>query len=136
MKRKHRRRSSGFTLMEVLLVLVILVILGSMAGLFLRGAQKKALVNAARAQIGSLKAAVDMYEIDLRNYPAEGLNALRQPPANLRNPDRWGGPYLDTDVPLDPWDSPYRYELINPDNFKIWSLGPDGTDGTDDDIRM
>ena len=131
----HRRRArrKGFTLMEVLLVLVILVILGSMAGIFIRGAQKKARADAARAQIGLFENAVKMFEMHVQSYPssAQGLEALVQPTGDIPG---WSGPYLDKQVPLDPWNNPYQYELVNLDNYRIWSFGPDGVDGTADDI--
>ena len=134
----QRRRRRGFTLMEVLLVLVILVALGSMVGVFIRGAQKKAAIDTARAQIGSLAQAVEAYQLDLKNYPTtqQGLAALNEAPGDLPNPEKWGpgGPYVKKKIPLDPWDKPYQYELIDPDTYRIWSLGPDGQDGTDDDI--
>ena len=78
MSRTRRARRQGFTLMEVLLVLVILVILGSMAGIFIRGAQKRARADAARAQIGLFEEAVKMYEMHVLQYPSmsEGLEAL------------------------------------------------------------
>ena len=53
------------------------------------------------------------------------------------NPSKWEGPYLDSDLPLDPWDNPYQYVspgIHNPDGFDIWSYGPDGINGTEDDI--
>jgi general secretion pathway protein G len=119
--------------MEVLLVLVILVILGSMAGIFIRGAQKKARADAARAQIGLFENAIKMFEMHVQSYPAttQGLEALVQPVADIPG---WAGPYLDKQVPLDPWNNPYQYELANPDLYRVWSFGPDGVDGTDDDI--
>ena len=132
----HRRRT-GFTLMEVLLVLVILVILGSMAGIFIRGAQKKALVNAARTQIALFSDALEMYQMDMNSYPQtnQGLEVLRQSPSGTSNDQSgWQGPYLEKDVPVDPWKNQYQYELVNPDQFRIWSWGIDGSDGTDDDI--
>ncbi len=119
--------------MEVLLVLVILVIISSMAFVSIRSAQKKARVDAARSQIGVLDKAVKMYELSQMSYPAtaQGLSALRQPPSDATN---WAGPYLDRDVPLDPWGNPYQYELVDSETYRIWSFGPDGVDGTADDI--
>ena len=78
MSKNRRARRKGFTLMEVLLVLVILVILGSMAGMFIRGAQKRAREDAARAQIGLFENAIEMYELHLQRYPSpsEGLEGL------------------------------------------------------------
>jgi general secretion pathway protein G len=133
MSRTRRARRQGFTLMEVLLVLVILVILGSMAGIFIRGAQKRARADAARAQIGLFEEAVKMYEMHVLQYPSmsEGLEALVQPSGDIPG---WSGPYLDRAVPADPWNNPYQYELVDQDTFRIWSFGPDGVDGTADDI--
>lgn len=130
--RRRRQRRQAFTLMEVLLVLVILVILGSMAGVFIRGAQKRAREDAARAQIGGFDAAIKMYELTVQQYPttAQGLQALRQPPGDVAN---WDGPYLDKEVPADPWGNPYQYESDG-ESFRIWSFGPDQIDGSDDDI--
>lgn len=132
MSKNRRARRKGFTLMEVLLVLVILVILGSMAGMFIRGAQKRAREDAARAQIGLFENAIEMYELHLQRYPSpsEGLEGLVQSTGD----SRWGGPYLDKAVPMDPWGNPYQYELVNEDMYRIWSFGPDGVDGTPDDI--
>lgn len=132
-QRKHRRRRIGFTLMEVLLVLVILVILGSMAGVFIRGAQKKARIDAAQSQIGAFENAIKMYELNVMNYPPPnaGLQALNEPPGDVPG---WAGPYLDKEVPADPWGNPYQYELLNQDQYRVWSWGPDGIDGSADDI--
>lgn len=136
---KCRTRSrSGFTLIEVMLVLVILVVLMSLVGIYARGAQKRAFMDAARAQIGGFKTSLESYQLDCRSYPstAGGLQALITPPSDLRNPDRWRGPYFDAkQVPLDPWDMAYQYKLIDPETYEIWSVGPDGADGTEDDVR-
>ncbi len=133
--RRRRPARGGFTLMEVLLVLVILVILGSMAGVFIRGAQRKARADAARSQIGIFENAVKMYELNAQFYPstAEGLAVLRTPPTGA-TAETWAGPYLDREVPPDPWGNPYQYELIDQDTYRIWSMGPDGIDGSEDDI--
>lgn len=130
MARVRNRRRRGFTLMEVLLVLVILVILGGMAGTFIRGAQKKARVDAAQAQLGAFENAIKMYELQVLSYPStsEGLNALRTPPNGL-------DPFLDRDVPFDPWGNPYQYESEG-EGYRIWSMGPDGMDGSADDIQV
>ncbi len=133
---RRKRKSRGFTLIEVLLVLAILVILASMVGVYFVGAQRGAYEKAAKAQIGMFKQQLDMYRLDVGSYPnaTQGLTSLRQAPADLRNPQKWKGPYSEKDIPLDPWDNPYQYELLGADQFRIWSLGPDQQDGTDDDI--
>ena len=135
--RRQPIRRSGFTLMEVLLVLVILVILGSMVGVWIRGAQKKAFADSAQAQIGLFKQALESYQLDIASYPQteDGLQALIQPPSSLTNPARWTRRYLDAQqVPLDPWGNQYQYQLINPDEYVISSFGPDMQQGTQDDI--
>lgn len=137
--RRCRQRRRGFTLIEVLLVLVILVILGSMVVFQVGRSQKKALVNQAKAQIGAFELPLGQYHLDVLDYPSPsaGLEALRSQPADLANPAKWNGPYLNKQVPLDPWGRPYQYMApgkMNLDGFDIWSFGPDGVDGTEDDI--
>lgn len=145
MNRRGTRRPSrgGFTLIEVLLVLVILVVLGSLATVYIRGAREKALKDAASAQIDLFKKGLDMYDLDMNGYPttSQGLQALVEPPSDLRNPDKWTNPYLDVSlkdgarmIPPDPWDNPYQYQLVDASTYRIWSFGPDGIDGTEDDI--
>lgn len=124
-------------MIEVLLVLVILVILASLVGFYVQGAQKRALADAAKTQIGRLKMCIDAYAVDVRTFPStsQGLNALVAAPSDLANQSRWRGPYLEgKEVPLDSWDSPYQYQMMDADNYRIWSLGPDRADGTADDI--
>jgi len=134
----HRsRRRGGFTLIEVLLVLVILVVLVSLVVGTYTNVQRKALLNAARTQIGLFETPLETYYLDLNTYPAtaHGLEALRQPPADLPNPAKWNGPYLSKPVPLDPWDMPYQYESpgrYNAESYDIRSLGPDGVESDDD----
>jgi len=138
---RRRRPRAAFTLIEVLLVLVILVVIGSLVGLQVRNAQKQANIKAAQAQIGMFKTPLEAYQMDINQYPStsQGLAALLQAPADLPNPTKWGpSAYLDSNqVPVDPWDQPYQFMSPgnwNPDGYDIWSLGPDGQDGTDDDI--
>ncbi len=135
----RRRRKGGFTLIEVLLVLVILVILASFAVMQFTGVQRRARIQAAATQIGLLKTPLDTYEMSIGSYPttAQGLEALRAQPADLANPAKWDGPYLKSEVRLDPWDHPYQYAspgTHNPDGYDVWSYGPDGANGTEDDI--
>ena len=138
MKRKLRRRrhSGGFTLMEVLLVLAILVILGSMVGYYMVGAQTKGYSRTAKAQIGNFERMLTGYRLDVGSYPStsQGLQALRAAPADMANTGKWDGPYAEKDIPADPWGNPYQYELVDADNFRIWSWGPNQQSGDDDDI--
>lgn len=137
---KHRQARRGFTLMEMLLVMAILVILlGLVAPRFL-GTQKKANINAAKAQIGLFKSPLEMYALDMNGYPTteQGLAALIEAPGDLEDPTKWKSAYLDSAIPQDPWGHDYQYAsppTRNKNGFPdIWSLGPDGEDGTDDDI--
>jgi general secretion pathway protein G len=140
MKRECRRRDA-FTLLELMIVLVILVLLFAMVGPRLLGSQKKADIKAARAQIGNLEAALNLYFVDNRSFPGseDGLKSLIEPPSDESKARKWDGPYLDDNVlPLDPWDNPYEY-VYPPENNKrdfpdIWSAGPDGEADTEDDI--
>jgi type II secretion system protein G len=94
---------------------------------------------AAQTQIRMLKQALEAYSRDVGEYPTteQGLRALRAPPAGLAKREDWAGPYLIKDIPLDPWQRAFHYR--NPGKHAagepdIWSLGPDGVDGTADDI--
>jgi general secretion pathway protein G len=137
--RERSRRAGGFTLIEVLLVLVILVILASFAVVQYAGVQRRANIQAAKTQVGLCKTALQTYQLAMGDYPstAQGLRALRYSPSDAPNANKWDGPYLDADVPLDPWYNPYQYLYPgqrNPDSFDVWSFGPDCVNGTDDDI--
>lgn len=130
---KNKRRAAAFTLLEVLLVLVILVVLGSMATVAVTGQQDKALRNSARAQVQLFDRSVEQFRFDMKKLP-ESLEELVDEPSDAKLADRWAGPYLDKKkIPLDPWDQEYRYEAKD-DSHRVWSVGPDGSDGTDDDI--
>ncbi|MGA2258829.1 MAG: type II secretion system major pseudopilin GspG [Thermoguttaceae bacterium] len=129
MKPSSSRRKRGFTLIEVLLVLVILVVLASLAVVAYGPIQKKYRVDAAKAQIGLFKTALETYRYSVDTYPsdASGLQALRDAPADLQG--KWDGPYIDRDVPLDPWHQPYQYKCPgnkNRDSFDVWTVSPEG----------
>src|SRR3954470_22806848 len=106
---RRRRRRHGFTLMEVLLVLAILVILGSLVGVSIFQMQKNANIRAAKAQINMLEDSIKAYQIDVGSLPPslEGLVAV---PAELKVPQKWSGPYLEKgNLPVDPWGNAYIY---------------------------
>lgn len=134
------RRRRGFTLMELMLVMAILVILLGLAVPRFMGTQKKANINAAKSQIGLFKGALEMYAADSQNYPTteQGLAVLIEAPDDEAARKNWGGPYLDGDPPKDPWGHDYQYAYPPAKNEKdfpdIWSFGPDGEDGTEDDV--
>lgn len=136
-KGRSRHERQGFTLIELLLVLAILVVLASMVVTMFSGTQEKALKDAAKGQVGIFKSAINLYKFHTRNYPSD-LSELTTKPSDANVASRWAGPYLDAGkVPLDPWDRDYRFAAPgkhNADSFDVWSVGPDGQDGTDDDI--
>jgi general secretion pathway protein G len=133
--RRQAASRGGFTLMEVLLVLVILVVLASMAVTMFGGTQERALKDAAKGQVGIFKSAIDMYHFHTRQYP-DNLEDLVNEPSDSKLAERWDGPYMDK-IPLDPWDNEYKFAAPgkhNANSIDVWSAGPDGDEGTDDDI--
>jgi general secretion pathway protein G len=133
---RRRRRNRGFTLMEILLVLAILVVLGSMVGVGYVKIQQNAMKNAARTQITLLEDACKHYTLDVGSPPSS-LEYLINPPPDIANPIKWQGPYLEkTTLPQDPWNQAFLYEIVDPANakFKISSMGPDQQPGSADDI--
>ncbi|MCA9175554.1 MAG: type II secretion system major pseudopilin GspG [Planctomycetales bacterium] len=134
-RRRRRPRRAGFTLMEILLVLAILVILGGLVVYNFAGIQTNAYRDAAKNQIAVFKNALEMYRLHTGRYPTgqSGLNALVSAPSDLPNPKKWQGPYLQEGIPLDPWDNQYMYELQG-SGYVIRSLGPDGVNGSTDDV--
>jgi general secretion pathway protein G len=137
MTRRSRRR--GFTLIEVMLVLAILVVMAGMAVMAYGPMQRRANIRAVQTQIGLLKTPLQSFDMAIGSYPttAQGLESLRTAPSDLANPSKWDGPYIESAVPLDPWDNPYQYACPgtqNPDSYDLWSFGPDGVNGTEDDV--
>jgi general secretion pathway protein G len=137
-KRKSRAhsRERGFTLIEMLLVMVILVALAAVVLPKFTGRSEEANVTAANTTIANLEVALDAFEVDTGRYPTttEGLKALVEEPSNLQ---KWKGPYIRRDVADDPWGNPYVYTQPGRHNkygFDLYSYGPDGREGGDDDI--
>lgn len=129
------RNNSGFTLIELLVVMVIIGLLAALVGPRFIRQEEKAKVKAAKAQIELLSTALDTFRLDVGRYPTsqEGLEALRSQPGGL---ERWDGPYLKKDVPLDPWGKPYVYKSPGDHGpFDIVSNGADGAPGGDGDNR-
>jgi general secretion pathway protein G len=123
------RRRNAFTLVELLLVLTILAILAGIVLPRMTGSTERARVTAAQTQISTLGTALGTYEVDNGAYPRgrEGLQALMVKPRDAGN---WHGPYMEKDIPLDPWGKPYVYECPgkrNPSGYDLYATGPDGT---------
>jgi general secretion pathway protein G len=130
------RRTGGFTLIEMIVVIVVIAILASLVGPMVFGNVADAKIQGARAQIEMFGLALDAYRLDNDRYPTgeQGLGALRVAPTAEPTPRRWRGPYLRKEVPLDPWGRPYVYVepgRANPAGYDLYSLGRDGRPGGD-----
>jgi general secretion pathway protein G len=133
------RRAAGFTLIEIIAVVVIIGLLTTLVGINIAGRIDDAKIKAAKAQIAQLESALEFYKLDNGRYPSssQGLEALVSEPSGDPAPRNYppGGYLKKRDLLLDPWGSPYQYTSPgerNPYGFDIWSLGADGTAGDGD----
>ena len=129
-----KRSEFGWTLMELIVVLVILGMLAAVVGPKVYDKISQSRDHIARIQLGEFEGALQYYSFDTGRFPttAEGLQALVQNPSGS---DSWRGPYLRKGVPNDPWERPYIYRSPGDhSDFDLCSVGADGIEGTDDDI--
>jgi general secretion pathway protein G len=133
MKTSLRRAPLGFTLLEMLVVMVIIGLLAGLVGPRLFGKVDASKVQTAKTQIKMLKSALNIMQLDIGQFPPvdQGLKWLVEPPQaeNLR--PLWKGPYVDGKLPLDPWGNAYQYRAPGVDRqpFSVLSLGSDGREG-------
>ena len=123
------KEERGITLIELLVVMVIIAMFATIVGQRLFRNVEKARQTTAKAQIGEFESVLDAFRLDVGRYPTaeEGLQSLRARPGSL---ERWDGPYLRKDVPLDPWQRPYVYRFPGQHgDYDLYSLGADGQDG-------
>ncbi len=133
------KRKSGFTLVEMLLVLVILAALAAVVVPKFAGRSKQAKETSAKSQISNLEIAIDSYEVDMGEYPKGGNNLqelITQPSGNAST--SWVGPYMKKGaIPKDPWGNDYVYVFPGKNNigsYDLYSMGPDAKAGSEDDI--
>ena len=131
--RIRRQKNSGFTLLELLLVMAILVVLASLSTIAIFSLQRSSLQKSALVEIKTLKDACKMFRLNVGSYPTQ-LEDLSMAPNGLTK-NQWGGPYLEKPINSDPWSRPYTY-IANEldDRVDITSNGPDGQAGTEDDV--
>jgi general secretion pathway protein G len=123
------RRQGGFTLLELLVVMVIIGLLAAYVAPRYFSQVGRSEVRSAQAQIAALRNALDAYRLDVGSYPTteQGLTALTAKPQNSA---RWNGPYLQRAVPADPWGRPYQYKSPGEHgDYDLLSLGKDGQPG-------
>lgn len=131
--KRQGRRNSGFTLLELLLVMAILVVLAGLSTVAVVNLQRGAYQKTALVEIETMEKACKMYKLNAGSYPAT-LDDLYTNPTGMSRA-QWGGPYLDKPISNDPWQSPYSYtkDELN-DRVTITSPGPDKQTGTEDDV--
>jgi general secretion pathway protein G len=134
---QKRRASAGFTLIELMLVVIIIGVIAAIAVPRMAGRTQRAKLVAAKADIASMVTSLDGFELDLGRYPTteEGLGSLVAMPSTLTPEDGWKGPYM-REIPRDPWGRPYVYKFPGEHgvDFDVASWGPDGQESTEDDI--
>lgn len=142
MRRRQHDPRSGFTLLELLVVIIVLGLLAGLVAPQIFGRVGEAKVTTARTQMSLIGTALDSYRLDNGGYPTteQGLKALREKPNRAPVPSNWKGPYLRREVPLDPWDRPYDYRSPgsrNPTGYDLATLGRDGkAGGTGEDADL
>ena len=131
--RKARRKRSGFTLVELMVVIVIIGLLATVVAINVLPSQDRAMVGKARADVSTLEQALETYRLDNLTFPddRQGLQALVQAPAGLNQPERYReGGYIRR-LPEDPWGAPYQYRRpsAHGGQFDVFSFGADGKEG-------
>lgn len=129
---------AGFTLIEVLVVIIVIGLLAGLVGPRILGRVSEARTATARTQIELLGLALDNYRLDNGTYPTteQGLAALQEKPTREPAAPNWRGPYLRKAIPADPWGRPYGYTSPgrqNPSGYDLWTFGRDGQSGGEGD---
>lgn len=130
---KFFKKDDGWTFIETIIGIAIVLLLSAGVGVVAVKNLEKAHITAAKSQIGDFKLALEMYRQDCKRYPTieQGLEALWNKPVLSPVPSHWDGPYIDKKLPLDPWDGEYIYSVPGENGlpFTIISNGADGVPG-------
>ena len=134
-KRSSKKRSAGFTLVEIMVVVIVIGILAAFIIPQFRGVPQEAKVSAAKGNVAELESALERFYVHMDRHPTteEGLKALIEPPPGEES--KWRGPYIKMLRP-DPWGHPYQYVcpgIHHPTSFDVWARGADGADGGEGD---
>ena len=140
--KRFRANRNAFTLIEVLLVIAILVVLGTVSVVAYTGIRERAMTKLARIQVDDTANAVKHYQTEMNKLPEsdDGFDALITKPEDEKEAEKWAKPFLENaKIPLDPWGNELKYEKLDTTDdvgpgFRVYSLGPDRQEGTDDDI--
>ena len=139
----QNRNLRGFTLIEMLVVLVIIGLLAGLVGPKLFTKVDSSKIQTTQTQVKMFKGALETLRLDIGRFPTqeEGLAILAEAPKDEKLKAKWKGPYLDEAVPQDPWGNPYQYSTpgANGQPFALYSFGADGKkggEGNDADIGM
>ncbi len=130
-RRIGRLRRRGFTLLEIMLVLVIIAAIAGIAVVNIGSFQERGFRRTASAEISNLKTMLESYKLEVGTYPSQ-LSHLHEQPSDLADPTKWMK-ISKKPINPDPWGRPYEY-TVNGSDFELRSLGPDGQSGTEDDV--
>lgn len=138
---KLLKQDEGWTFIETIIGIAIVLLLSSGVGVVAVKQMSKANIAASKSQISNFKLALELYRQDNNRYPTseQGLPSLWEKPILNPLPTNWNGPYIDKKTPLDPWNNEYEYNIPGENGlpFTISSLGADGTPGgTDQDMDI
>ena len=140
-KQESKQNSHGFTLLEMLVVLVIIGMLAGLIGPRMFGRVDDSKVKTAKIQIKMLKGCLETMRLDINTFPTttQGLSLLYHSPTSELLKSQWKGPYIDEEIPKDPWGTPYLYVVPGRDGYPyaLYSLGADskvGGEGNNADI--
>ncbi|MCF7791057.1 MAG: type II secretion system major pseudopilin GspG [Victivallales bacterium] len=134
------RKIQNYTFIEIMVVVIIIAILAAVVMPKFAGRTEDARISSAQSQLSIFQTALSTYNLDTGKYPTtqQGLKALVEKPSSPPVPSTWKGPYLQSKkIPKDPWKNPYIYKCPgkhNTTSYDLYSYGPDGQQGGDDDI--